>query len=223
MSFSAGGDAHPEAAPATPMPTSFRKSRRLNVTESDTPWLLVVADHAIHAGRMLGVIEVLPVTAHAPTHLQRGILVNDRHLLHRPMAGLAGDSGFHVSLVVELHVVGQPIDLDPRHLLTLVVVASELLDLGLVHRRDLVATHAGPDRRDVRDRRLLRAGMTVETGHLQLTRVDLVTEVDGLRRSVLLSELDRERLCERHAGCGARHGDDDEGEGTFHGVGPRGT
>src|SRR5438034_9260325 len=114
ISLSAGGAAHPAAAPATPTPTSFRKSRRSKTTESDmTP--LVVTDQAVHAGREVGVVQVLAMAGHAPAHLERAVLIHAVHLLHRPVAFLAGQSGAHVPLVIELHVVRQVVDLDPRH------------------------------------------------------------------------------------------------------------
>src|SRR5258706_15564977 len=101
MSLSAGREAQPVAAPAAPMPTSLRKSRRLKTIESLTA-PLVVTDQAIHAGWMRWVVEVLAMAAHAPSHLQRRILVEDAHRLHWTMAALALDAGLDVALVVEL-------------------------------------------------------------------------------------------------------------------------
>src|SRR5439155_1734579 len=103
ISFSAGGEAQPDAAPATPMPTSFRKSRRSKMIDSLIA-LLVVTGDAVHGGRVLRVVEMLPVTAHAPAHLERRILVHLLHGLHRAVAFRALDPLLHVALVVELHV-----------------------------------------------------------------------------------------------------------------------
>src|SRR5215831_4885882 len=130
ISFSAGGLAQPAVTPATPMPTSFRKSRRSNTTVSS--FMSVVTGDAVHRRRVVGVVEVLAVAADAPAHLERAVLVHVIHLLHRAVALLARESRAHVALVVELHVVRQVVDHDPRHLLAAVGVGGELLDLGLV-------------------------------------------------------------------------------------------
>src|SRR5262245_208104 len=147
ISFSAGGFAQPAAAPATPTPTSFRKSRRSNTTRSSL--MSVVTHQAVHRRREVRVVQVLPVTAHAPAHLERAVLVDVLHLLHRAMAFLAGEAGAHVTLVIELHVVGQVVDLHPRDLLTAVGVARELHDLGLVGGHEPVAAHARAHRGDI--------------------------------------------------------------------------
>src|SRR5690349_17793324 len=104
ISFSAGGFAQPAVTPATPMPTSFRKSRRSNTTWSS--FMLVVAHQAVHRRREVGVVEVLAVAGHAPAHLERAVLVDAVHLLHLAVALLAREPRAHVTLVVELHVIG---------------------------------------------------------------------------------------------------------------------
>src|SRR5262245_65915675 len=90
ISFSAGGFAQPAAAPATPTPTSFRKSRRSNTTRSSL--MSVVTHQAVHRRREVRVVQVLPVTAHAPSHLERALMVDVRDLLHRAMSLLAGEA-----------------------------------------------------------------------------------------------------------------------------------
>src|SRR5262245_2295274 len=147
ISFSAGGLAQPTVAPATPTPTSFRKSRRSNTTRSS--FMSVVADQAVHGRREVRIVEILPVAAHAPAHLERAVLVDAVHLLHRAVALLTGEPRTHVALVVELHVVGQVVDLDPRDLLAALLVARELHDLGPVVGDEPVASHAGAHGGDV--------------------------------------------------------------------------
>src|SRR5262249_41694996 len=137
---SVGGAVQPAVTPATPMPTSFRKSRRSNTTRSSL--MSVVTHQAVHRRREVRVVEVLAVAAHAPAHLERAVLVDAIHVLHRAVALLARQPRAHVALVVELHVVRQVMDLDPRDLLTAVVVARELHDLGLVGGHEAVAAHA---------------------------------------------------------------------------------
>src|SRR5580765_8946365 len=190
-SFPAGGFAQPAAAPATPTPTSFRKSRREKTSESDMgARALVVADQAVHLRGIDWVVEVLAVTRDAPAHLERAVLVDDVHRLHGPVAILALEAGEHVALVVELHVVGQVVHLDPRDPLATLEVARQLDDVGLVRHRDLVAAHARAHRRDVRPRRLPRAVMAVAAGHVELARVELVAERDRLDRTLAGADLD---------------------------------
>src|SRR5262247_3316656 len=94
ISFSVGAAAQPAVTPATPMPTSFRKSRRSNTTRSSA--MSVVTDQAVHRRREVRVGEVLPVAAHAPAHLERAELVDVVHLLHRTVALLAREARAHV-------------------------------------------------------------------------------------------------------------------------------
>src|SRR5262249_37492431 len=178
--FSVGGEAQPDAAPATPMPTSFRKSRRSKTIRALIASLLVVTDDAIHRGRVLRVVHVLPVAGDAPAHLERRILVHDLHGLDRPVTVLALDPGPDVPLVVELDVRRELVDLDPRHLLAALEVAGELDDLRPVGARQLVAAHAGADRRKVGDRRLVGAVVTVEAVHAEGVGMDLMAEMDRL-------------------------------------------
>src|SRR6185436_18809582 len=160
ISFSGGAAQPAVAAPASPTPTSLRKS----LLSKTTPSLigpLVVAHQAVHARRVRGVVEILAVAGHTPPHLERRVLVDHRHLLHRTVAGLARDAGLDVALVVVLHVGRQLVDLDPRNLLTAIEEAGQLLDLGTVAGGDLVAAHARAHRRQVRDRGLLGAVVAV--------------------------------------------------------------
>src|SRR5205823_3099968 len=111
MSLSAGGFAPPEAAPAPPMPTSMRNSRRV-----------------------------------------------------------------------------------PGHRLAALPVLGQLLDLGALGDRHLVAAHARAQRGDVRDRRLVGGGVAVEAIHAQLAGVDVVREVNRLLRTLAAPQLIPERL-----------------------------
>src|SRR5207249_7083976 len=75
----------------------------------------VVTCEAVHDDRVLAVRPVLALamTADAPAHLERRILIDDRHRLDRPVALLAGEPRPDVALVVELDVLGQGVDRDP--------------------------------------------------------------------------------------------------------------
>src|SRR5579872_7348113 len=87
-------------------------------------------------------LEAVPVevTAHAPAHVERRVLVDAIHLLYLPVTRLAGDAGVDVTHVREVHVLGQLVNADPRdgfgvrsHARTdsrLISKLVELLDLG---------------------------------------------------------------------------------------------
>ena len=64
-------------------------------------------------------------------HLERRILVDDVHRLDRAVTGLALDLGLHVTLVVELHEIGEAVDLDPGDLFLAVPVPREFLNRRL--------------------------------------------------------------------------------------------
>src|SRR5258707_283471 len=84
MSLLAGVWAQPAAVPASPMPTSFRKSRRLKVKSSLIGRSSVVTRQTVHARREVRVVQILAMATDAPAHLERGVLVDDVHLLHGP-------------------------------------------------------------------------------------------------------------------------------------------
>ena len=50
------------------------------------------------------------VAVEAPVHHQRGVLVDERHLVDLPVAGGAADALVHVDAVVEIHEIGQIVD-----------------------------------------------------------------------------------------------------------------
>src|SRR5467141_2862121 len=181
MSRSVGCWAQPLSAPAAPMPASLRKSRRLKTT----PSLMVssmVTRQAVRDGRVLAVAAVLTlaVAADAPTHLERRVLVDHGHLLDRAVTLLARDPRAHVALVVELDVLGQRVHRYPRNGLPAIPELGQLLDLGPVRDRHLVASHADAHRRDVRHRRLLGPVVAIEAVHAELSGVKIVRELDRL-------------------------------------------
>src|SRR6185436_16400026 len=204
ISFSGGAAQPAVAAPASPTPTSLRKS----LLSKTTPSLigpLVVAHQAVHARRVRGVVEILAVAGHTPPHLERRVLVDHRHLLHRTVAGLARDAGLDVALVVVLHV------------------GRQLVDLGTVAGGDLVAAHARAHRRQVRDRGLLGAVVAVQTVHAELSGMELVAEIDRLRGAALVPEvLNRERLRESDGAGGERSENGGDNQESFHGQVGRG-
>src|SRR5262249_34126076 len=104
-----------------------------------------------------------------------------RHGLHRAMTRLAAEPGTDVRLVRKVRELRQLVDAHPRHRLALTRVLGELLDLGLVGRRDLVTAHAARDGGQARVLRAARVSVTVLAVDLVLLDVRTVREVDRLR------------------------------------------
>src|SRR6185295_20368008 len=85
------------------------------------------------------------VTAHAPTHVEAGELIDAIHVLDLAVAGLTGDAGIHVAHVREVHVLRHLVNSHPRNGLRLRSHAGahagdvrelvELLQLGARTRR----------------------------------------------------------------------------------------
>src|SRR5256885_15374340 len=78
------------------------------------------------------------MAAHAPAHVQRGVLIDLRPLLDLAVAGLAGDARIHVPHVREVDALGHLVNAHPRHGLARapLVIVHEPLDLrALVRRR----------------------------------------------------------------------------------------
>src|SRR5687767_8359531 len=110
VSGSGGNSKQPAPAVAAVVrPTSFRKSRRLRGVPIG--WLsslmgtprLFVACVAVEARRRLWILAVRLVTGDTEAHGEIDRRIDDVHLLHRPVTGLALHAGFDVPLVTEMH------------------------------------------------------------------------------------------------------------------------
>ena len=102
------------------------------------------------------------------------------------VAGLARDALAHVGPVLELHVLGQAMDLDPldrRLALPVVLEGADARELVVGRRELLVAAHAQLDRGHAGGRRAVRPRVTVLAVDLEEPGVVLVAERDRLQRS----------------------------------------
>src|SRR5687767_12027391 len=167
MSFPVGSE-HAAAPAAVPAPRTLRNSRRLTPPLLADSLISVVAVGAVIArllalirwrhgdvavadvtGRALSLGGIVPihVAVHTPTHVQRRVLVDAIHLLHFAVTRLAGDADVHVPHVREADVLGNLMDANPRHRLsmTAAVVLHQLLDFRLPRGNDEMAAHARRD------------------------------------------------------------------------------
>ena len=125
----------------------------------------------------------IPVASQAVAHAHGHALIDDLHVLHFAVAGLAEDAGAHMRPVIEVNVIRQPVDPLPFQGFTRSIYGGELLDVRAVRLGHLVAVHARLDSRDPGKTRLESTGVAVETGNLQDAGVQLVGIRDGLLRA----------------------------------------
>src|SRR5687768_11606913 len=139
MSFPVGSE-HAAAPAAVPAPRTLRNSRRLrpdterSAVEFGDSLISIVAVGAVVAGAFsqrvrsdgasrvrhvaggalaLNRIVPLHVTLHAPSHVERGVLVDTIHFLDLAVTRLAGDAGVDVAHVGKADVLGQLVNSDP--------------------------------------------------------------------------------------------------------------
>src|SRR5947207_2142176 len=169
------------AAPAPVTPRTFRNRRRL--IESGV--VISVMAHATVASHV-----VLHVAADAPAHAQGRDLLDLRRLLHVAMTRRArlGAEGFDVTLVREVHEAGDRVNADPLRRFLFTPGVADFFDLGLMRRRraadQLVAAHAGLERRNPRFARNRGRVVAIHARDLVLPGMNVVTKEDRLARSL---------------------------------------
>jgi hypothetical protein len=140
-----------------------------------------------------GIIFGLAVTIDTPAHVEFVLRGDDFHRLDLAVALSTVDTGNDVRLVAELDVVGKVVDLLPSNRFALAPGGSNLLEvflpLGGSALNFVVTVHACIDARHDRRGPLSIADVAIATGYLVLARVQLVAELDRLRRSVAFSRV----------------------------------
>src|SRR5580704_8392475 len=121
------------------------------------------------------------VAAQAPLHLQRFLLVHQRHLVDRTVAGIATHSFIDMNAVIEINEVRKLVYPRPlQRLASLVAGADGLEQLGI--RPDLrVAVHASLGARNAGETRSLNGSVAVAAVDAESGDVMLMTEGHGLR------------------------------------------
>lgn len=137
-----------------------------------------MADRAIDAHLSL------TVTAHTGTHRQVLVLFHLLHGLYGTVTGLTGESILNVGPVLKENKVWHPGDLGPGDRFLPVPEAFKFLHFRFSRRRDLVAAHAAAYRGYSSHRGSASERMTILTGDLEFTCVDLMTERDRLLRGI---------------------------------------
>jgi hypothetical protein len=116
----------------------------------------------------------------APRHLQRGVLVDQRHLVHASVAGCATDPFFHVDTVVEVDKVGQIVDARPVERLVVAETGAHWLENRSIGPNLRMAIHAGLGGRNVGKCRLFDRRVAVAAVDAFAADMMLVAELNGL-------------------------------------------
>jgi hypothetical protein len=101
------------------------------------------------------------------------------------MTLLAGDVSADMRHMRERHKIRLTEDLYPGDRLLPIPISLQLPDLRPIGSGDLMASHAELDGWDTRDRGSAGIGMAIQTRDSIVTGVDLMAEIDRLRRYFL--------------------------------------
>jgi len=127
-----------------------------------------------------------------PLHVQRRILKYQRHFIYRPVTGGAANSFVDMNAVVEVNVVGQPVNFNPFDGLIRAVAFAHRFQVRGIVEQHRVAIHAGFCWRYARIRGIFHAGMTVSAVDSVIAYVVLVAELHGLHsRNALIGDVGR--------------------------------
>src|SRR5437870_945109 len=179
-SVGSGWMSHADAAAAAPpvAPRTVRNRLRSIDRASVVTHGAIARDVALH------------VAVDAPAHLERSDLIDLRHAAHVAVAGdtALGTQDLDVPLVREAHEVRERVHARPLGWPLVGPRLAHLFDLCLMGRRraadHLMTAEAGLHRRDPRLARDGHGAVTIQAGDLILTGVDVVTEEDGLARTL---------------------------------------
>ena len=109
-------------------------------------WLLVA--HVEHLIARAQIFLRVAVAVETPLHLQRRLLIHQRHLVYRPVAGIAADPLIDVNAVIEENKVWKLIDSGPLQRLAGAVAGAHWFEQLSVGPDLRVAVHASAGRRD---------------------------------------------------------------------------
>src|SRR5262249_4343877 len=96
------------------------------------------------------------------------------HRLDRPVAPLASDARKDMLAVIEVHKIGEVVDLDPSDRPLLLNSLLELLDFDGLLLQEVVTVHANPGRRNSRVAAGSRCVVAIQAGNLAIACMNLV-------------------------------------------------
>lgn len=120
----------------------------------------------------------------APAHTERLILLNDIHAIDPAVTAHTTDACGQVHAVIEVRIVWKQVNTDPFDGRIVLRAGPDLLDLIATGFDVCMAVHTGCCRWDRRPRTTFDRVVTIAAVHAQLTGMNLVTERNGLLRTV---------------------------------------
>ena len=126
------------------------------------------------------------MTIQTPLHAQRLGLVDNAHFVHRTMAAVTADTPVNVNGMVEVGIIGEAVDLNPRNRLTGLPAVTDSGKTRAV-RQNLaltVAIDAGLRGRQVRVTGHLDETMAIPAVHPQLLHMQCMGEGNWLVRLI---------------------------------------
>ena len=121
------------------------------------------------------------MTIQTPLHLQRGLLIHQRHLVHRAVAAIAPHALLDMNAVIKVDVVRKLIDPRPFQRLAAAVALPHRLQQCRIRPNLRMAVHAGLGGRNSGETRRLHRGMAVTAVNAKSGHVVLMTERNRLR------------------------------------------
>ena len=141
-------------------------------------WTVMHVEHLV-AGTQI--ILRLAVTAHAPAHLQRFLLIHQRHAVDRSVAGVATDSLVDVNAVIEVHKIWKLVDARPLQRFSAAVAGADWFKQLSVGPDLRMAVHAGAGRRYTSERGGFDRSVAIAAVDAESGDVVLVAKRDRLR------------------------------------------
>ena len=122
----------------------------------------------------------MAVAIQAPLHVERRSLEQERHLVDRTVARRTTDTLIDVNAVVEIHVIGQTVDLYPFNGAIRPVTLAHGLEIAHIVEKHRVAVHAGFRRGNACVSGGFHTRMTVPAVNAIICNMMLVAELYGL-------------------------------------------
>ena len=122
----------------------------------------------------------MTVAFEAPRHMERILLVHERHTVHRSMTGRAGDPFGDVDAMIEIDILEEIVDPRPVNRLARAVgLAEGFQNFGVGPNLGMTA-HAGLGGRDSGERRFFHSAVAIAAVDTQTADMVFMTERDGL-------------------------------------------
>ena len=122
----------------------------------------------------------IPMTIQTPPHLERILLVNQRHLIDSAVARFAAHALLHVNTVIEIDEIRKIVNFHPRNGSVISIAGAHHFQFRAARPDLRMAVHAGLGRRDIRISRVFYRSMAVAAIDAHRTDVMRVAKLHGL-------------------------------------------